>query len=334
MKKIRLSTGSAAVLNLKKVATNADSKTIYLMNSGGCEYNCSFCAQAKDATSTQDKLSRVSWPEYEGNEVLNALTEQEGAYKRICMQVVNTKDVFKELPETVRELRQSAPNTKIAMTIRTYQMADIDAMFAAGANEVGLSIDAIDPVQFNKIKGGNFEQYKKFILAAADKYPGKIATHLIIGLGENEKQAIELIAELFQHQVIIALFAFTPVRGAKMEFTQAPDISSYRRIQVALHLIRNNLPYNLEYNQEGQVFNFGLPQEELARILQDSNVFETSGCSDCNRPYYNERASSEDLYNHPDKIRQEKFLKAFDSLFNYNRAPQKPISMGLPILQS
>lgn len=334
MKKIRLSTGSAAVLDLKKVSTNAESKTIYLMNSGGCEYNCSFCAQAKDATSTQDKLSRVSWPEYESEEVLNALAAKEGDYKRICMQVVNTKDVFAQLPETVRKLRESAPNTKIAMTIRTYQMEDVDAMFAAGANEVGLSIDAIDPAQFAKIKGGNFTHYKNFILNVADKYPHKIATHLIIGMGETEQQAVEIIQELHDHKVIIALFAFTPVRGAKMEFNQAPDISSYRRIQIALHLIRSGHKAKFTYNEDGQIEDFGFSKQELQNLLQDSNVFETSGCSDCNRPYYNERAGSKALYNHPEKIRHEKFLQAFDTVFNYARVQRQAIKTGLPVLQN
>lgn len=332
MKKIRLSTGSAAVLNLKKVSTNAESKTIYLMNSGGCEYNCSFCAQAKDATSMQDKLSRVSWPEYEGDEVLNALTQKEGSYKRICMQVVNTKDVFKELPETVRKLRKSAPKTKIAMTIRTYQMEDVDAMFDAGADEVGLSIDAIDPVQFSKIKGGSFEHYKNFILDVADKYPHKIATHLIIGMGETEKQAVELIQELHDHKVIIALFAFTPVRGAKMEFNQTPDISSYRRIQTALHLIRSEQKPKFTYNEDGQIIDFGFAKEKLRELLKDSEVFETSGCSDCNRPYYNERAGSKEFYNHPQAVEETRYERAFRSLFIYNVPAKAQTRIGLPVL--
>ncbi len=335
MKKIRVSTGSAAVLNLKEVSTATDSKTIYLMNSGGCEYNCSFCAQAKDATSTQDKLSRVSWPEYQDEEVLNALTQREGAYKRICMQVVNTKEVFKDLPETVKQLRKSAPHTKIAMTIRTYQMKDVDAMFEAGANEVGLSIDAIDPAQFSKIKGGDFEQYKKFILSVADKYPGQIATHLIIGMGETEQQAVELIQQLHDHQVIIALFAFTPVRGAKMEFNQAPDICSYRRVQTALHLIRNNSnspAYEFAYNEDGQIIDFQHDKEHLQELLKDSNVFETSGCSDCNRPYYNERAGSKEFYNHPQTVEESRFERAFNSLFTYNKPVKPQVRVGLPVL--
>lgn len=316
-KKLRLSLGSAAVLGLKKIKTKARSKTVYLMNSGGCVFNCSFCSQAKDATSMQSQLSRVTWPEYDADDIYGALGENQDEYKRVCMQVVNTKDVFKTLPDTVAKIRKSAPKTKIAMTIRTYDMADIDNMFAAGADEVGLSIDAIDPEHFKKIKGGSYEVHKKFVLDAADKYPNKIATHIIVGMGESERQAVELMEELHAHQVIIALFAFTPVRGAKMEFDKAPDLSSYRRIQLALHLIRNGVDRSFTYDEEGRIIEYGQTREQLFDQVKDSNVFETSGCSDCNRPYYNERAGSTDPYNHPDKVCGGAMQRAFDSCFEY-----------------
>ncbi|MDP3975731.1 MAG: radical SAM protein [bacterium] len=312
-----VSSGSAAVLGLKNIRTRAKSNTVYLMNEGGCEFNCSFCAQAKDSSSQQRQLSRVSWPQFKWEAILNSLQTQAQQYKRVCMQVVNTPDIFERLPEITRKLRQTNPGTKIAMTVRTHSPTVIDALFQAGADEVGLSIDAIDPVQFSKIKGGRFERHKQFILDIADRYPGKIATHLIIGMGESERQAIELMCELQAHRIIIALFAFTPVKGAKMEFDKTPDISSYRRVQAALHLIRNGLGPQLEYDERGRVISFGMSDADLIGILQDSNAFETSGCSDCNRPYYNERAGAEELYNHPCEVDSDRFSRVFDSLFTY-----------------
>ncbi|MFA4831031.1 MAG: radical SAM protein [Patescibacteria group bacterium] len=300
--KIRLSLGSAAVLGLKNAAVRTKTKTIFLLNSGGCVFNCGFCAQARNSTiSGGDKLSRVSWPEFDVEEVLTALKNKQKEYQRICWQVVNTPGIFVELPEFVGEVRKNAGKKKIALSIRTNNPADIDALFSAGADEIGLSIDAIDPEEFKKIKGGDGAVFKNFVLRIADKYPGKIATHLIIGLGETEKQAVELARELHEHKVIIALFAFTPVKGSGLEFNRPPDIHSYRRIQIALHLIRNNLAREFSFNKNGQIADFGYNKNALLAILKNSNVFETSGCSDCNRPYYNERAGDEELYNYPQK---------------------------------
>jgi lipoyl synthase len=315
--KIRVSTGSAGVLGLKEIKLSSKPKTIYLMNSGGCEFDCSFCAQAKCATSQQDKLSRVSWPEYDFDIVMKALQEKQSEYKRICFQVVNSKDIFKTLPESTAKIRQSAPQAKIAITIRTYKPSDVEAIFKAGADEVGLSIDAVSPDQFSKIKGGNLKTYKDFILNISGKYPGRIATHLIVGMGETEKEMVDIIKELHEHKVIIALFAFTPVRGAKLEFDKAPSMANYRRIQIALHLVRNNLNYDFKYNDQGQVLDFGYEKEELLELLKNSNVFETSGCTDCNRPYYNERAGDKDLYNNPDQVEEDKFVKMLETIYEY-----------------
>jgi len=314
---LRVSTGSASILDLKKTAIKSNTKTIYLMNSGGCEFDCSFCSQAKNATSRQDKLSRVTWPEYDEKSILEALSKKEKAYKRICIQVVNTKDVFKTLPEKIKKLRKSAKNTEIAVTIRTYQMEDVDAMFKAGANQVGLCIDIADPAYFQKIKGGNFNFFQNFVLKAGDKYPNKIATHLIVGMGETEKQMVNVMEKLHKHHVIIGLFAFTPVPGAKLEFQLPPDISSYRRLQVALHLIRNNIKHKFGYYSNGTIKSFGMEKEILFKNLKDSNVFETSGCRDCNRPYYNERAGSKDLYNYPEKITSTEFARVFETIFKF-----------------
>ncbi|HBU06807.1 MAG TPA: radical SAM protein [Candidatus Magasanikbacteria bacterium] len=317
MNKIRVSLGSAAILGLRELKMTALSQTIYLMNSGGCEFNCSFCAQAKCATSEQDKLSRVSWPEYDLDIVLQALKEKQNNYKRICFQVVNSPRIFKTLAETTKKIRESTPHSQIAITIRTYKPEDIEAVFNAGADEVGLSIDAVNEEQFAKIKGGNLKIYQDFILHTADKYPGKIATHLIVGMGETEKEMVDMIQELHEHEVIIALFAFTPVKGAKLEFKQEPNISSYRRIQVALYLVRNNLDKSFVYNDNGQITNFGYNKEELVNILKDSNVFETSGCKDCNRPYYNERVGDKDLYNYPCKVADDKFVQILESIYEF-----------------
>ncbi len=309
--KMRVSLGSAAVLNLKQVKTEAPTNTIYLMNSGGCQYNCSFCSQAKDASSTQKMLSRVSWPEYDWKQILDSLEAKEGAYKRICMQVVNTADIFKKLPEITRQIHEKAPKTKIAMTVRTYNMKGIDALFEMGACEVGLSVDAVDPQVFRNIKGGDFKFHKDFIIKAAKKYPSKITTHIIVGLGETEEQVVELMKEFHEYQIIIALFAFTPVKGAKMEFAKAPSYESYRRVQIVLELIKKGLAQKIQFNTNGQIVGFGYKKDELYKILKNTGVFQTSGCSDCNRPYYNERAGDRDLYNYPFKLTNKQFDRVF-----------------------
>ena len=47
----------------------------------------------------------------------------------------------------------------------------------------------------------------------------------------------------------------------------------------------------------GKISEFKLPQEELLRIVTKGQVYQTSGCDDCNRPYYNDHPGRP-LYNY------------------------------------
>ena len=45
-------------------------------------------------------------------------------------------------------------------------------------------------------------------------------------------------------------------------------------------------------------------------------TFETSGCQDCNRPFYNESVSGP-RYNHPRELTEEELSEAIDMVMRY-----------------
>ena len=98
------------------------------------------------------------------------------------------------------------------------------------------------------------------------------------------------IQEMADLGIIIALFAFTPVRGTRLEKLVAPSLESYRRIQAARYLILKGVIRfeNIKF-EAGRLSYFGLEREQLLEILAEGEAFRTSGCPDCNRPYYNEK---------------------------------------------
>jgi biotin synthase len=122
--------------------------------------------------------------------------------------------------------------------------------------------------------------------------------HFIVGLGESEQEMAEAIQRMHDLGLVVGLFAFTPVRGTRMGDASPPPISTYRRMQVAQYLISNNLARieNFTFSATGQLLNFNLPR--LPEILADGVAFQTSGCPDCNRPFYNERPGGP-MYNYP-----------------------------------
>ena len=106
--------------------------------------------------------------------------------------------------------------------------------------------------------------------------------------------------------VLPALFAFTPIRGTALETKPQPLIESYRRIQLARYLIVNGCARSEEihFDSVGCLTDFGVEKETLMCIVETGKPFLTSGCPDCNRPFYNEKPSGP-IYNYPRNISRE-----------------------------
>jgi biotin synthase len=60
----------------------------------------------------------------------------------------------------------------------------------------------------------------------------------------------------------------------------------------------------MQFNEEGDVSGFGVDKQTLSQIARTSEAFRTSGCPDCNRPYYNEKPSGP-MYNYPEDLTAE-----------------------------
>ncbi len=99
-----------------------------------------------------------------------------------------------------------------------------------------------------------------------------------------------------------ALFAFTPIRGTAMENCLPPKVECYRRVQLARYIIVKGLArYEaMHFDDEGKIICFGLANQELKPVIESAEPFLTSGCKDCNRPFYNEKPSGP-IYNYPKK---------------------------------
>ena len=110
--------------------------------------------------------------------------------------------------------------------------------------------------------------------------------------------------------VLPALFAFTPVRGTALEGKSPPNLESYRRIQLARYLIVNGKTKiaDMHFNERGKISGYGLTNEALNAEVEVGLPFQTSGCPDCNRPFYNEKPSGP-IYNYPEKLSKEEIEK-------------------------
>ncbi len=302
---IRCSIGTAKVLGLKKVRVDALPTTAYLMVGERCHFNCAFCAQARESNSRADLLSRVSWPEFEGESFLQGLVDPEAqaVLQRVCFQVVQDKAALEETKEWVKAVK-SKTNLPICVSAGPRTLAEVKELLDLGVEHVSIALDAATSEIYEQSKDGSWTERFALLSESAEKFPGHMATHLIVGLGESEEDMVRCLQAVYDKGITVALFAFTPIKGTRMEGVKQPEMSHYRRVQIAHDLIRSGLARADHFQfLEGQLIDFGISVDELQE-KRGGEPFQTSGCTGCNRPYYNE-TPGEELYNYPKTLTTE-----------------------------
>jgi biotin synthase len=304
------------VLGLLKGKLDAEPTTAYLMTykRGKCDANCGFCPQARNSHSKAEMLSRVTWPVFQTRSVLDKLEKAANAekIKRVCVQALNYPEVFRDLSAFVEALKRRV-SVQVSVSCQPLSSENLWALSKAGVDRVGIALDAATEKVFDKVKGaaanGPYRWKDEFLLlrvAVGVFGEGNVSTHLIVGLGETEKEAVAVIQRCVDMSVLPALFAFTPVRGTASESNPQPSVASYRRVQLARYLIVNGIARyeDMGFDSDGRVLDFGVGREALKRAVESGAPFLTSGCPSCNRPFYNERPSGP-IYNYPRRIRPD-----------------------------
>ena len=320
-RKIRVSLGSAIVLGLLNGKLDTAPTTAYLMTykQGKCTANCGFCPQARKSKGRADMLSRVTWPAFPTEQLLNRLAEavKEGKIKRVCIQALNYPKVFTHLLALVKTIQQRV-SLAVSISCQPLKIENMQSLAKAGVDRVGIPLDAATKGLFDKVKGvvagGQYrwESQIRLLSEAVSIFgKGKVSTHLIVGLGETEKELVEIIQKCADMGVFPALFAFTPISGTALAHVEQPEIQKYRRMQVARHLVVNGIARydRMSFDTNGHLTSFGVEEQVLIEALQSGKPFLTSGCPNCNRPYYNEKPSGP-LYNYPRDLTQEELTEA------------------------
>lgn len=236
--------------------------------------------------------------------------------KRVCIQALNYPSVFVHLEAIVKEIKKEV-DVPVSVSCQPLKNENIRLLAKAGIDRLGIALDASTEALFEKIKGKdsggsyNWENQFKMLSEALSVFgKGNVSTHIILGLGETEKEIAQIIQRCVKMTVLPALFAFTPIRGTALENNLPPSLESYRRVQLARYLIVEGLSNfdSMQFDDELKITGFGLTDQKLKTIIESAKPFLTSGCKDCNRPFYNEKPSGP-IYNYPKKPKKEEIEK-------------------------
>ncbi|TXT65876.1 MAG: Biotin synthase [Promethearchaeota archaeon] len=329
--KIRVSIGSAAKLGLTSNIKIADSPTTcYLMTyvEGKCAANCGFCPQARESESSIDRLSRVTWPVYSFSKFLTKIKYMMPSkrFKRICIQTLNYPENFKDLCEIISELKKET-SIPISIAIPPMNTDRIRELRLLGVERVGIALDAASKQVFEKIKGelvnGPYSwktHYEALLKATKIFRDGAVSTHIIVGLGNSQKEIMELIFKLKEHHITPALFAFTPIKGTNLEDLNSPDLLNFRKVQLGRYLLvnENKSLKDITFNNKEAIIGFNISKADLLNIVDDSIAFMTTGCPNCNRPYYTSKPSGP-IYNYPRKLTKSEKDQIYDQLKSFTK---------------
>jgi biotin synthase-related radical SAM superfamily protein len=319
--RIRVSIGSAIVLDLLRGKLDAKPTTIYLLTyrKEKCSANCGFCPQARTSEARADMLSRVTWPTFQTMQVVDGIerTARDRSIKRVCVQTLNYPQVFDEILLLVKEIK-SRVAVPMSVSCHPLNPKKMKGLADAGVNRISIALDGATEEIFDRVKGRNvggpyrWERHRGALQDAVRIFgEGSVTTHLIVGLGETEKDISKTIQWCVDSRVYPGLFAFTPISGTALENNPWPSLNHYRRVQLAHYILvhRKARFETMSFDSNGCLTDFGIPKEQLMDLVDTGEPFLTSGCPGCNRPYYNERPGGP-IYNYPRQLRPEEINEA------------------------
>ncbi|MFZ5953327.1 MAG: radical SAM protein [Candidatus Rifleibacteriota bacterium] len=303
--KVRVSYGTAIVLGLIEARHDVAPTTAYLLWDTGCIGSCSFCPRANGNSQTK-RLSRIIWPEFSFSQIVSLLSAEPRPFRRVCLQTGFNPEKNETLKEFAGILSNKGMNFSVTLSPSQTKLAS--ELLEIGADHIGIGLDGASPGTYLTHKKKNWETDWPGLLELIRANPGRIEVHLIFGLGDSEEQFCSTISEITMNGGQVSLFALTPVNGGT-----APDLSSYRRVQIFRYL---NEIKGIKFEDfgflEGKLTQIKHPFDFVLQLLDQGTCFRTSGCGDCNRPYYNERPG-QIFYNFPRPLTPEEFKEALET---------------------
>jgi len=271
----------------------------------GCSANCAYCGLAKKRPGTyQDKsFIHVDWPLFSMDQIIEAINKAPHYVKRTCISMITNGKCRPHTMEMTQRLKQETDlpiSILVAPTI--LDRDDLMGYQESGADKIGVALDLSTQTLFVQYRGTGvsgphrWAKYWDILTHAIDIYgPYNTGAHLMVGMGETERDIITLMDRLWHMGVCNHLFSFFAEEGSRLWDRPQPPWDSYLRVQLARYMIeeRSLRMKDMTFSPEGRLIHMGGPQDEVTAAIHSGIPFMTTGCTDnegkvaCNRPFGN-----------------------------------------------
>ena len=317
---LRMSLAAAMTLGFKQGLFFRNAK-LYCVNllltyRSGCTARCAYCGLSRKRQGSFEKKSfiRVTWPTYALTDIIQRIALHHKRVRRICISMVTNARAVADTKAICSRLRSDFDipvSLLVSPTIIT--PADLNDFKTAGADKIGVAVDLATEDLFERYRGGgvngphSWETYQQCLADSVRIFGrGNAGVHLIVGMGESEKEMAQAIQANRDMGCRSHLFSFYPESGSALSERSLPPMAQYRHLQMARYLIDEKISREerFSYNVVDKIVDFGITATQIQALITAGEAFRTSGCSGsdgrvaCNRPFANSRPGP-DMRNYP-----------------------------------
>jgi len=278
----------------------------------GCRANCAYCGLARHREAERDyadrNFIRVDWPAVPLEQTIDIVAKDAAGspFHRMCISMIthpnSDQDTVTVLKKWTARIEPKAVPVSILSNPTTMTRADVKRLRELGADIFTVALDAATPEIFDRTRGKgvqsphSWRKYWEILMDARDIFGAqKFGAHIIVGMGETERDVLALVQKLVDLGGHSHLFCFFPEKGSLMDHLPATPRGQWRRVQLARYLIdyKEGRVENMRFDDSGRVVDFGFSEGKLQDIVATGTPFRTSGCpgkfaddvSACDRPY-------------------------------------------------
>ena len=278
----------------------------------GCRANCAYCGLARHREAERDyadrNFIRVDWPAVPLDMTIDIVAKQaeKSPFHRMCISMIthprSDEDTVTVLKKWTARIDPATIPVSILSNPTTMTREDVKGLKDLGADIFTVALDAATPEIFERTRGKgvqsphSWKKYWEILMDAREIFgPQKFGAHIIVGMGETERDVLLLVQKLVDLGGHSHMFCFFPEKGSLMDHLPATDRGQWRRVQLARYLIdyRGGRVERMRFDERGRVVDFGFPESEIEETIVRGVAFRTSGCpgkfaedvSACDRPY-------------------------------------------------
>lgn len=312
---VRVSGASALALRFRSGRFGRDFAfggiNLLLNYEDGCRSDCAYCGLARTRPGPYEDKSfiRVEWPLLRTDDLVERMARHQGTLTRLCISMVTSARAFRDTCDITARIRARV-STPLSILVAppTLNRRRLERFKELGVDMIGFGVDAVTEDLFRRLRsdvpaggaGLRWSQYWDTVGHARDVFgPWKVNCHTLVGLGETDRDLLDIFVRLRDRQIWSYLFSFNPEPDSRMGTVPASPIRRWRRVQLLKHLVEGEGfgPAEFGFGDGGDLAVLRGDRSTVERAVASGVPFMTDGCPGeegepgCTRPYGSYRPS-------------------------------------------